>query len=122
MVRTGCLYDSPNISDGERILVTRFWPRGMSKTRLHLSVWMRELAPSATLLSDWKKQKISWDEYEVRYRQEMTSQAAAIRMLADKAKHETLTLLCFEREGNPHCHRHLLKELIMKAQVEKCGI
>jgi uncharacterized protein YeaO (DUF488 family) len=79
---------------------------------------MKELAPSATLLSDWKKAKICWDEYGVRYRQEMMPQAAVIRMLADKAKDSVITLLCFEREENPHCHRHLLKELIVKAQTK----
>jgi uncharacterized protein YeaO (DUF488 family) len=100
------------------MLVTHFWPRGMSKARLHLTSWMRELAPSATLLSDWRKGRISWDEYEVRYRQEMIHQAVAIRMLADRAKHSIVTLLCFEREGNPHCHRYLLKELVMKAQIQ----
>lgn len=117
MVKTKCLHDPPDPSDGERILVTRFWPRGISKARLRLTAWMRELAPSTTLLWDWKKGRISWDEYIVRYRAEMILQASLIKTLADRAKEHTVTLLCFEREGNPHCHRHLLKALIGAAQA-----
>jgi len=72
----------------------------------------RALAPSAELLNDWKKGLISWQEYEKRYLQEMSAQQGKIRELAKRAESETITLLCFEPEDNPHCHRHLLKGLI----------
>ena len=119
MVKTRCLYDPADPSDGERILVTRFWPRGMSRSRLRLTAWMKELAPSPTLLWDWKRGVISWDEYGVRYRAEMTPRASLIKMLANRAKPDVITLLCFEREENPHCHRYLLKELLVAAQIER---
>ena len=46
------------------------------------------------------------------YHQEMRSKQKTIRDLANSAKRGTITLLCYEREDNPCCHRHLLKELI----------
>jgi uncharacterized protein YeaO (DUF488 family) len=112
MMKTRCLYDPPDLSDGERVLVTRFWPRGTSRARLCIAEWMKVLAPSATLLSDWRNGRISWEEYEDRYRAEMASQGAVIATLAFRARHSTVTLLCYEREGDPHCHRYLLKKLI----------
>jgi len=112
MVNTKCLYDPPEQSGGDRILVTRYWPRGISRDRLAIIDWMRNLAPSKELLHDWKKQTITWQEYTLRYHQEMREQQAAIKELADRAKRGTITLLCFEREDEPCCHRHLLKELI----------
>ena len=51
---------------------------------------------------------------ETRYHQEMLQQQEKIRELAKRASCKTITLLCFEREDNPHCHRHLLKKLIEK--------
>ena len=118
MVKTKCLYDPPDLSDGERVLVTRFWPRGTSQARLCIAEWMKVLAPSATLLSDWKDGRISWDEYEDRYRAEMASQRAVIATLAFRARYCTVTLLCYEREEDPHCHRYLLKKLIVAAQTK----
>lgn len=116
MVKTKSVYDQAEESDGDRILVTRYWPRGISKARLSAE-WVREVAPSKELLKDWKASRISWDEYTVRYREEMLAQEAAIAALRQKAQEGTSTLLCFEREGDPRCHRHLLKKLIEKEMV-----
>ena len=66
-VKTKRVYDPAEASDGDRILVTRYWPRGISRERLSITEWLRNLAPSKELLRDWKKQRISWEEYTVRY-------------------------------------------------------
>ncbi len=71
MVKTKCLYDPVEESDGDRILVTRYWPRGVSKERLSITDWLRNLAPSKELVNDWKKRKILWNEYTLRYHEEM---------------------------------------------------
>lgn len=114
MIRTKSVYDTPEDSDGKRFMVTRYWPRGISKQKLKITGWIRELAPGKELLRDWKNNAVSWQEYETRYFREMESKRQFIRQLADIAAAETITLLCFEKEDNPHCHRHLLKQLIEK--------
>jgi uncharacterized protein YeaO (DUF488 family) len=111
MVKTKSVYDPVEKSDGERILVSRYWPRGFSKELLSAK-HLKDVAPSKKLLKDWKDRKITWDEYKERYYQGMLSQQEKIKELAERAKHRTITLLCFEREENPQCHRHLLKKLI----------
>jgi len=116
MVKTKRAYDPADASDGDRILVTRYWPRGISRERLSITEWLRNLAPSKELLFDWKNKKISWDEYTIRYHEEMSSQNKVIRELANRAKRGTIALLCFEKEGDPCCHRHLLKDLIEREQ------
>ena len=111
MIRTKSVYDPCEPSDGDRILVTRYWPRGISRNRLAITDWLQNLAPSKELLQGWKNHKITWQEYTLRYHEEMREQQAAIKELAYRAKRGTITLLCFERENDPCCHRHLLKEL-----------
>ena len=113
MVKTKCLYDPVDESDGERLLVTCYWPGGVSKKQLSAQ-WLKNLAPSKELISDWKnkKQKISWEEYTLRCHEEMRSQREAINKLAQRAKRGTIALLCYEREDNPCWRRHLLKRLI----------
>jgi uncharacterized protein YeaO (DUF488 family) len=112
MVNTKSVYDKSAKTDGKRFLVTRYWPRGISKKQLNTTDWIRELAPSKKLLRNWKNNSITWQEYELRYFKEMKDRQEFVQDLADLAASETITLLCFEKEGNPHCHRHLLKRLI----------
>jgi len=114
LVKTKSVYDPVEESDGQRILVSRYWPRGLFRKRLLLADHLKNVAPSVELLRDWKTDHISWAEYERRYHQEMSQQWEKISELAKMATCKTITLLCFEREDNPHCHRHLLKRLIGK--------
>ena len=114
MVKTKSIYDPVEESDGNRFLISRYWARGRSKEQLKLEGWIRELAPSRELLQDWKNNIIIWQEYELRYCEEMKSQKKFIQKLASVAATGTITLLCFEKEYNPLCHRHLLKKLIEK--------
>ena len=112
MVNTKSVYDQAAETDGKRFLVTRYWPRGISKKQLKITDWIRELAPSKELLQDWKNNNIAWQEYELRYFKEMENKQQCIQKLTNLAAPGTITLLCFEKENNPHCHRHLLKNLL----------
>jgi uncharacterized protein YeaO (DUF488 family) len=115
MIRTKSLYDPVEQSDGDRILVTRYWSQcSYSRKCLSLTEYLRKLSPSAELLNDRKEKIISWEEYEIRYIREMSGQSRQekIEELGERAKLGTITLLCFESEGDSHCHRHLLKRLI----------
>ena len=112
MIQTKSVYDPTEQTDGKRFLVSRYWPRGISKDKLKLSRWIRELAPSKKLLQDWKNEKITWGQYEQRYYTEMETQKHVIQELANLAETSPITLLCFEKEDNPCCHRHLLMKMV----------
>jgi len=112
MIKTKSVYtDKPEIDDGARILVMRYWCRPLSKEKARIDEWRKELAPSKELLSDWNNAKITWQEYEQRYCKEMEAKKTSIQQIALRAKTETITLLCKE-ETDEHCHRRLLKKLI----------
>ena len=120
MVKTKSVYDPIEASDGKRFLITRYWPRWLSKDKLKPTGWIRNLAPSKKLLKDWKDGKITWQQYELRYSAEMRDQQEVIQELANLAASGIITLLCFEKEDNPHCHRHLLKKMI-ENQTSRSG-
>jgi uncharacterized protein YeaO (DUF488 family) len=107
-------YDKTEESDGIRILVMRRWCRPLSKKKAKINEWLPELGPSKRLLDEWNKNLINWDEYEIRYLKEMEVRTGLIDNLAQRAKTETITLLCKE-PTDEHCHRRLLKELIDKS-------
>jgi uncharacterized protein YeaO (DUF488 family) len=43
------VYEPPSPDDGARILVDRLWPRGLTKEKAALDLWMKEIAPSTEL-------------------------------------------------------------------------
>lgn len=43
------IYEEPAASDGFRVLVDRLWPRGMTKERAALDLWLKAVSPSPSL-------------------------------------------------------------------------
>ena len=41
MLKVKRIYESPDKADGFRVLVDRLWPRGVSKERAHLDLWLK---------------------------------------------------------------------------------
>jgi uncharacterized protein YeaO (DUF488 family) len=119
MIKTKCLWDKPEPSDGFRILVTRFWPRGKKKE--FVDYWDPNLGPSKELLLSYKNGKVTWHNYEKIYRKERESAWAqkAIEGLKEiHRKKKNITLVCYEKDNDPKCHRYILKEIVNKSKHE----
>ena len=114
--------------DGLRILATRFRGRGLGTTRY--DVWMASLGPSERLLKSVQSGRITWTEFSRHYRAELKAAGAVdrgnatiknhgqkftLRLIAQLAKRGNVTLLCHCAEDQPHCHRHLLRNEILRA-------
>lgn len=61
-LRTKSIYDKREREDGTRVLITRFYPRGVKSE--HFDRWSRELSPSRGLLRDYKLGKKSWGDFK----------------------------------------------------------
>ncbi len=70
-------YETVAPDDGMRVLVDRLWPRGLSKERLAIDLWLKEVAPSAGLRRWFGHDPDKWDEMRERYRRELASGASA---------------------------------------------
>ena len=112
MIKTAkSVYDKPEPADGERILVMRTWPRGISKEKVDL--WLKDLGTERDLIRLWKGGKLDWREYSKRYVASLKGKEDLLKQLAEKSRDGTVSLLC--TEGDPDkCHRSLLKEEIEK--------
>lgn len=113
MVRTGSVYSPARKEDGLRLLVTRYWPRGVKKDRVDR--WIRGLGPSAELIKDWKSEAIGWGEFQKRYRAEFKDpeKKKLLEELKGTVKEEgDVVLLCTCKEEEEHCHRHLLSAMM----------
>ena len=112
MIKTKSIYKPKEPGDGTRILVTRFYPRGVKET--NFDRWIKDLAPSAELLGKYKGNSVTWKQFVARFKRELRDGGAglqAIESLRSEAADLDITLLCYEPEG-ASCHRHLLREMI----------
>jgi uncharacterized protein YeaO (DUF488 family) len=116
MIKTKSVYDPIDLkSDGFRVLVMRKWPRGIGYKKHAIHKWSKELGPSRELLDKWNSNEITWEDYVKQYCSEQCrSTATKIEKdsLARMSIEKTVTLLCWERENDPHCHRHILKKTL----------
>ena len=117
-------------ADGLRILATRFRGRGMPSNRY--DVWMPSLGPSERLLKSVQTGKITWAEFAGEYRAEMFmdgridarsrtiknhSQKFTLRLTEQLSRNAPVTLLCHCAEEQQHCHRHLLRKMILNSGI-----
>ena len=89
------VYDEPEPSDGQRVLVDRIWPRGLSKDRAHLDEWCKQVAPSTDLRTWYGHDPERYPEFARRYRTELDEpeRATALAHLRELAATAPLTLL-----------------------------
>ncbi len=65
------VYETPSDDDGERILVDRIWPRGLSRQGARLDAWLREIAPTNELRKWFGHDRAKWPEFLRRYEEEL---------------------------------------------------
>lgn len=86
-------YEPAAASDGERILVDRLWPRGLSKEAAAIDQWVRDVAPSTALRRWFAHDPAKWSEFKRRYFAELRAADAAVRDLAGRAQRHRVTLV-----------------------------
>ncbi|HET6845396.1 MAG TPA: DUF488 family protein [Anaerolineales bacterium] len=104
-------YDAPASSDGYRVLVDRLWPRGLTKEKLHLDAWAKDLAPSNELRKWIHSDMTRWTEFKRRYLKELSSQTDAAAEIRKRARLGTVTLIFATRDPE-HNHAAVLKEFL----------
>ena len=92
-VRLKRVYEEATADDGFRVLVDRLWPRGVSKERAHLDLWLKDVAPSPELRSEWHHHPERWDDFAAGYRAELATNPALGTLGELAADHPRVTLL-----------------------------
>lgn len=87
------VYEQPETSDGVRVLVDRVWPRGLTKERARVDVWLKDIAPSAGLRTWFGHDPKRWLEFRERYREELQANHAAVAHLTKLLSTGKVTLL-----------------------------
>jgi uncharacterized protein YeaO (DUF488 family) len=92
------VYEPPSGEDGVRVLVDRLWPRGLSKTKAAVDLWLKDLAPSVRLRRWFNHDPSRWSEFKQRYAEELDAKKAATAALLGAARRGRVTLLFGARD------------------------
>lgn len=87
------VYEAAVTGDGKRILVDRLWPRGLSKDKAHVDLWLKEIAPSNELRKWFAHDPAKWPEFQRRYKHELKEHREQLTQLRREAAHGRVTLL-----------------------------
>ena len=91
-------YDPPSAGDGVRVLVDRLWPRGLSKTKAAVDLWLKDIAPSVDLRRWFNHDPSRWSEFVKRYSDELDKKHAAVSALVGAVRRGRVTLLFGARD------------------------
>jgi uncharacterized protein YeaO (DUF488 family) len=93
MIKIKRAYVAPEKDDGTRILVDRLWPRGLTKRKAKIDLWLKDLAPSTELRKWFGHDPGKWNEFQVRYAGELKSKKAQLEILKQKVIEGPVTLI-----------------------------
>ncbi len=108
------IYEPADREDGFRILTDRLWPRGVSKEKAHLDVWLKEVAPSTELRQWFNHDAAKWKEFKRRYHAELQDNPALDDLHALLRKHKRVTLL-FGARDTEHNQAVALRDFLVHA-------
>ncbi|MCO5293761.1 MAG: DUF488 domain-containing protein [Homoserinimonas sp.] len=96
------VYEPADPADGYRILVDRLWPRGISKDKAEVEVWLKEVGPSNELRKWFNHEAANWPEFEKKYRAELAGNPAfeELRVLAAQQPRVTLVYSAHDETMN----------------------
>jgi uncharacterized protein YeaO (DUF488 family) len=108
------VYDPPDQIDGCRILVDRMWPRGLSKEKAEIDLWLRDIAPGNELRRWFSHDPEKWPEFREQYFEELKEKKELIDLIRRKTTEGAVTLVYAakdEKYNNAVCLREFILSL-----------
>jgi uncharacterized protein YeaO (DUF488 family) len=117
MIKIKRIYNNPRRNKSFRILVDRLWPRGLSKDKVKMDLWQKDIAPSDSLRKWFRHDDEKWNEFKRRYFKELDKNVDSVNQIIDKVNEGSITLLYGSKEekfNNAVALKEYLEEKIKK--------
>ena len=94
------IYEPAEPGDGLRVLVDRLWPRGISKDKARIDLWLKDISPSDALRRRVHADPSAWDGFVIDYAHELEREPAhsAVAELRKHLREGPVTLLYAARD------------------------
>ena len=93
MIKLKRAYEAASKGDGLRVLVERLWPRGVSKRKAKIDLWLKDLAPSTELRKWYGHDPARWPQFRKRYRAELKGRGDLLALLRYVTQERTVTFV-----------------------------
>ncbi|MFA7216564.1 MAG: DUF488 domain-containing protein [Candidatus Paceibacterota bacterium] len=113
MIRIKRVYEKPTKNDGRRILVDRLWPRGLTKQKAAIDMWLKDIGPSTELRKWFGHDPKRWTTFQVKYRRELKSKTDLLAELKRLGKKGMVTLV-YGAKDMEHNEALTLKTILEK--------
>lgn len=112
MIQAKRIYDEIKAKDGFRMLVDRLWPRGISKEKAKIDLWLKEIGPSHELRKWFGHDPKKWDEFKVKYKNELEDKAELINKIKQIEEKEKVVTLLYAAKDTEHNNAVVLMEIL----------
>lgn len=112
MIKLKRIYEPYDKKDGYRILVDRLWPRGVSKEKAHLDLWLKDIAPSTELRKWFNHDPKKWNGFQKKYQTELKTNKEVFAELKKIVKQNKLVTLLYAAKDETHNEAVIIKELL----------
>jgi uncharacterized protein YeaO (DUF488 family) len=112
MIRIKRVYDSPARDDGFRILVDRLWPRGMSKEKAKVDLWLKEIAPSDDLRRWFAHDPERWQEFRSKYEAELKNKQELLAEIKHMEKEKRTVTILYSTKDEEHNNAVVLSNVL----------
>ncbi|HTX87109.1 MAG TPA: DUF488 domain-containing protein [Candidatus Nanoarchaeia archaeon] len=112
MIKIKRIYEPREKDDGYRVLVDRLWPRGVSKAKAGLDLWLKDIGPSNELRKWFGHRPERWTEFRKKYRQELKSKKELLEQLKILAKKQKKLTLLYGAKDEQHNQAVVIAEIL----------
>jgi uncharacterized protein YeaO (DUF488 family) len=117
-IKTKRAYERADKADGKRILVDRLWPRGLTKAKAGIDLWLKEIGPSHELRKWFAHDPEKWAEFQRRYRAELKANSEPFVTLKKEISQGPVTLV-YAAKDEAHNEAVVLQALLARTPAHQ---
>jgi uncharacterized protein YeaO (DUF488 family) len=95
-----------------KILVDRLWPRGLSKDKLKIDLWLRDVAPSTALRKWFAHDPQKWQSFKLKYKQELKNKSELLQQIKELEKEKGQLILLYSAKDEEHNDAVVLRDIL----------
>jgi len=117
LIRIKRIYDQAASNDGFRILVDRLWPRGLSKEKAKVDLWLRDIAPSDSLRKWFSHDPRKWVDFRIRYEMELKGKRELLHKIKQAEREKGTVTILYSARDEKHNNAVVLSALLKDIEL-----
>jgi len=122
MIKIKRLYEKPSKDDGFRILVDRFWARGLTKEEAKINLWLKEIAPSNELRKWFNHDPEKWNSFKEKYKKELKGKEEFLEQIKKLEKGKGIVTLLYSSKDEDVIIQLLFQKLFYNCDNKHYGV